>query len=44
MIFQYIYTITFLCLLKFNKVLRIQLKNIDVADRFKKAYQTDFVI
>ena len=32
---QCIYTIAFLCLLRFDEVLRIELKNIDVVDKFK---------
>jgi hypothetical protein len=32
---QCIYTIAFLCLLRFDEVLRIQLKDIEVVDKFK---------
>jgi len=32
---QCIYTIAFLCLLRFDEVLRIELKNIEVVDKFK---------
>jgi hypothetical protein len=32
---QCIYTIAFLCLLRFDEVLRIQLKDIEIVDKFK---------
>jgi len=35
MMLQCIYTIAFLCLLRFDEVLQIELKNIDVVDKFK---------
>ena len=35
MMLQCIYTITFLCLLRFDKVLRIELKDIEVMDKLK---------
>ena len=35
MMLQYIYTITFLCLLQFDEMLRIQLKDIEVVDKEK---------
>ena len=41
MMLQCIYTIAFLCLLRFDEVLRIELKDIEVVDKLKRTYQID---